>query len=161
MNQIVYNTFGCHVEDRTFKNHYAVISEDERGRLHRVASRMLLTLQLRYRAKFSPNFAVRGEDSLNLAYVELPSVEVYLLVTCLDTLAGEPKWPRFDGWLQKSPTVCGLNTKGIIDLFELWRKDHGPRRTMRKLFEGVPPCVAVWLSENVVFQKYSEEKPVR
>jgi hypothetical protein len=119
VREITYKVFSCGVEGLTFKAHYAAIAEGECKRLDRVAWRMWLTLQLRYRAKFSSNFALRGEDSLNLAYVELPSLEIYLLLTCLDTLAGDPEWPSFDRWLKKHPVDCSLNTEGILDLFEL------------------------------------------
>jgi hypothetical protein len=160
MREITYKVFSCGVEGQIFKAHYAAMAEEECRRLDRVAWRMWLTLQLRYRAKFSSNFTLRGEDSLNLAYVELPSLEIYLLLTCLDTLAGDPKWSSFDKWLKEHPVDCNLNTEGILDLFELWREDHGPRRTIRKLFEGLPSCVTDWLSEHIVFQKYSADKPI-
>lgn len=160
MNEITYKMFGCGVEGKVFKAHYVAKPEEERKRLDRVAWRVWLTLQLRYRAKFSPNFALRGKDSLNLAYAELPSLEVYLLITCLDTLASKPKWPNFDRWLKERTPVCNLNTERVLELFELWRDEHGPRRTVRRLFEGLPSCAVDWLSEYIVFQKGSEETSV-
>ena len=53
MDEILYKMFSCGIEGKTFKAHYAAKPEEERDRLDRVAWRVWLTLQLRYRAKLT------------------------------------------------------------------------------------------------------------
>jgi hypothetical protein len=124
-DDIVYKTFGCSLDRDAFDKDYAAKPE-EHDRLNRVALRIWMTLQLRYRFTYEPNPTLRGEDWLLLTYREKPSLEIYLLATCLDTLAHQPG------------------------------KNLGANQRLNLLFKQLPQDLINWLSNCVVFQEYAD-----
>ena len=79
-------TFGCAVNQKEFNEKYELLDSDEQKRLKRVAIRLWMVFQLRYRFQYDKNPTLGGQDWLRVAYTEKPSLEIYLLATCLDTL---------------------------------------------------------------------------
>lgn len=151
----VYRIFGCGIDYRAFKNAYKALSAERKSLLGRVAWRVWITLKLRYEVAFrSHPFVVN--DSYELTRFEIPSLEVYLLVTCLDTCAGQ-KYQQFPEWLkQQSPSRCS-SQDDCLALFEQWREDFGSRRNLKNLFIGLPLTVKDWLSSNIVIQRANKE----
>lgn len=155
-DDIVYKTFGCSFDQESFDKFYAARPAEERDRLNHVASRVWMTLQLRYRFTYEPNPTLRGGDWLLLTYTEKPSLEIYLLATCLDTLAGQPGNKDFDEWLAEQilPDQVVDKTK-ISALYKNWRKEYGVSQPLKLLFKQLPSDLMNWLSNCIVFQKYS------
>lgn len=151
----VYRIFGCGIEHRLFESKYKALPIDQKSLLRRVAWRVWFTLKLRYEVAFRTHPFV-ADDSYELTRVEIPSLEVYLLVTCLDTFAGQDH-QQFPEWLkQQPPSVCS-SLEDCLVLFEQWRAECGPRRNLRNLFLALLPSVNEWLSDNVVIQRANKD----
>ncbi len=149
----VFQVFGCGIRRNTFKAHYENLSEEEQHRLERVARRIWLTLKLRYETAFYRNpFVPRSED-YSLDYVELPSIRVYLLCTCLDTIAGKHKHVDFDQWLKSQSGVTGLDIDGMTKLYKQYKEEHGTGKNLRSLFENLPQSARNWLENNVILRR--------
>lgn len=146
--------FGCGVDGHTFKVKYRELSEKNRLRLGRVAGRVWLTLKLRYEMAFLYNnpFALGGEE-YNLRHIELPSIEIYLLCTCLDTLAGKPIHKNFKDWVKDQPNTTGFDLEEITRLCAQYEEEYGVGRNLRALFRNLPPSVKDWLASNVVIER--------
>jgi hypothetical protein len=76
-------------------------------------------------------------------------MEIYLLVTCLDTLAGKPQYDEFPVWLKKHSTIKDLNVQEINDLYSKYMREHGITKNLRKLFNNLPQYTKEWLIKNV------------
>jgi len=149
----VQQVFGCGIDGQAFKTKYEGLSDKNQFRLGRVASRVWLTLKLRYEMAFYSNpFARRGEE-YNLRRVELPSIEVYLLCTCLDTLAGKPTYKSFENWLKEQPNIIDLGLKEIAHLHSQYLDEHGVSRNLKALFRTLPQSAKDWLASNVVIRR--------
>ncbi|HEM61271.1 MAG TPA: hypothetical protein ENO24_03185, partial [Chloroflexi bacterium] len=117
--------FGCGVDTYLFERKYAALSDEKQRRLDRVARRVALTARLRYEMGFRDNpFRSREEDYL-LRSVELSSIEVYLLCTCLDTLAGKPRYKPFAKWVAQQPDVTAADARAIADLYDRYQEEYG------------------------------------
>jgi hypothetical protein len=153
---LLYRTFGCAVEQKAFNSNYKLLSNEEQKRLNRVAVRLWMIFQLRYRFQYERNFALRGQDWLQLTYREKPSLEIYLLATCLDTLAGKPSsYKDFDKWLEDQAIEENVSVTQVSKLFKDWRQEYGVNQTLKALFDRLPCTLITWLSANVQFRKYS------
>ena len=109
----VQRVFGCGIDGQAFKANYEGLSDENQFRLSRVAGRVWLTLQLRYEMAFYNNpFAWRNEE-YSLRHIEVPSIEVYLLWTCLETLAGKPVHKNFKDWIKEQPNIMDLGLENI------------------------------------------------
>ncbi len=152
----VQRVFGCGIDRQTFKAKYEGLQEKDRLRLERAARRLWLTLKLRYEVAFyrSP-FAWSGEE-FHLTNVELPSIEIYLLCTCLDTLAGRPDYKDFGEWLQAQENVAGLDVDRVTGLYDRYKEEYGVGRNLRNLFENLPQSVKAWLANNVVIRRSNQ-----
>jgi hypothetical protein len=146
----VQSVFGCGIDRHTFKAKFEGMGEKDQLRLERVAKRMRLSLKLRYEAAFSRNPFAFGDEDFRLFNVEMPSIEIYLLCTCLDTFAGKPDYKDFGEWLQVQENVTSLNINSVIDLYGRYKEDYGVGRNLRNLFESFPQSVKDWLSNNVI-----------
>jgi hypothetical protein len=152
----VQRVFGCGVGGQTFKAKYEGLSDKDRLRLERVARRVWLTLKLRYETIFLKNPFAWSDEEFALAEVELPSIEVYLLCTCLDTLAGKPNYAEFGDWLKDQKDVMNLGIQEVTCLYEQYKKEHGVSKNLRSLFEDLPQSIKTWLAGNVVIRRANE-----
>jgi len=144
----------CGVAWTEFSKQYEKQTNEEKQRILKVAWRMWVSQKLRYGVITNNHIPTMGWDvEFKFTDTEWPSIEVYLLATCLDTLAGKPDFHSFDEWLQKQPFYTNLDTHGVISLLNKYRKSHGPRHTIRELFINLSPHMKTWLSQNVIIQK--------
>jgi len=149
--------FCCGVEWKVFNEKYEAQPEEEQQRLRKVAWRIWVTLKLRYGITTRTHIPSMGWDAeFKFTHIEWPSMEVYLLVSCLDTLAGKPVYQGFDDWLKAQERFSNLDTDGVLELFQRYRKDHGPRQTLRQEFMNLPKDIKKWLSQNVVIQRSNQ-----
>jgi hypothetical protein len=141
--------FACGVDPLLFKRKHQVLSEENQARLERVARRVGLTARLRYEMGFRDNPLRSSEEDYLLRSVELSSIEVYLLCTCLDTLAGRPRHKPFRQWVAEQPDVTGLDADAIADLYDRYQEEYGVGRNLRALFSALPLAAKEWLADNV------------
>lgn len=153
---LLYRTFGCGVDQKVFNKKYLRLSDPEQERIQRVAIRSWMIIQLRYRFQYERNFSFRGQDWSRLAYKEKPSLEIYLLATCLDTLAGKPSnYKEFTEWLEEEITSEKISVNEVKEYFNCWRQEYGISQTLRNLFDDLPSVLTKWLSVHLQFEKYS------
>lgn len=145
----VLRAFGCGIDRKTFETSFEALAEEEQERITRVALRMRMALQLRYQLRFVRSPFEDSEFWSRLWRAEIPSLEVYLLTTCLDTLAGKPLYQTFDHWLAKQTSHGPFDRSDVVALFESWRDEYGPRRNIKDLLLNLPPSVKDWLSKHV------------
>ena len=149
-------TFGCAVNQKEFNEKYELLDSDEQKRLKRVAIRLWMVFQLRYRFQYDKNPTLGGQDWLRVAYTEKPSLEIYLLATCLDTLAGKSSgYKDFSDWLEEQKISENLSVAKVLTLFDCWRQEYGVSRALKALFDGLPQTVITWLSSYIKFERYT------
>ena len=149
--------FGCGIDDQIFKKRYDTLSESTQNRLERVANRAWLTLKLRYEMGFFRNPFSLNNEEYSLFYVEMPSIRVYLLCTCLDTLAGKDTYKEFDIWLRDQERNENLNIENVIQLYKQYKKEYGVGRNLRDLFETLPQTIKDWLAKNVMIKHADDD----
>jgi len=145
----IQRVFGCGIDRQTFKTKYEGLPNKEKLRLERVARRLWLTLKLRYEVAFYRNPITWEKEGFTLTNVELPSIEIYLLCTCLDTLAGKPTYVEFGEWVKSQESTGSLDKNGIINLYNQYKDEYGIGKNFRNLFINLPPTVKTWLSNNI------------
>lgn len=155
----VQQVFGCGIDGQAFKTKYESLSEENKLRLRRVADRVRLTLKVRYEMAFYNSPFMWGGEEYNLRYVELPSIEVYLLCTCLDTLAGQPVHRNFKDWIRDQPSVTCLGLEEITHLYAQYEEEYGVSRNLRSLFRNLPRSVKDWLATNVRIRRSDQFLP--
>src|SRR5574341_362598 len=147
---LVLRMFGCGIDKTVFDAHFNALEQKEQERIIRVAWRVRLTLKMRYELLFRKNpydepyyFILFGRD--------LPSLEIYLLFTCLDTLAGPAQYIEFPIWLKKQlgSEHLSLSCGDVAEYHDQYKIEHGIGRNLRDLFNNLPPSVKGWLSSNV------------
>lgn len=149
----VQRVFGCGIDGQVFKTKNERLSIKNQSRLGRVAGRVWLTLKLRYEMAFCNNpFPWRYEE-YSLRHVELPSIEVYLLCTCLDTLAGKPVHKNFKDWIEEQPNTNNFGKEDIKSLYSQYEAEYGVGKKLRDLFKNLPQSVKVWLASNVAIRR--------
>jgi hypothetical protein len=114
---------------------------------------MWLTLKLRYEMGFYNNPFPWRDEGYRLRHVELPSIEVYLLCTCLDTLAGKPVHKNFKDWIREQPNIIDLGLENITRLYSQYEDEYGVGRNLRALFRNLPQSAKDWLASNVVIRR--------
>lgn len=153
--------FGCGIDWQTFEEKFNNLSEDERQRIERVASRVWLSLLFRYDLQINPeSFAITGGlwRQFTIRSIEIPSIEVYLLVSCLDTIAGNPKFQDFDQWLSHQDIVSNFNKDNIINLYQEYKENFGISKNLKYIFSNLPYSTTEWLHSNVRFRKISDPR---
>ena len=156
----VQQVLGCGIDGQTFKTKYERLSEENKLRLGRVADRVRLTLKIRYEMAFYNNPFAWGAEEYSLRYVELPSIEVYLLCTCLDTLAGQPVHRNFKDWIRDQLSVTSLSLEEVTHLYAQYEEEYGVGRNLRSLFRNLPWSVKDWLATNIVIWRSDQLLPV-
>ena len=147
--EVVKRIFGCGIEPDVFQRRYLSLSEKDQGRLKLVAKRVWLTQKMRYELATYTNPVASSDEKYALNYVELPSIEVYLLCTCLDTLAGQADHVEFVTWLRDKATSESLTLNEIQRAYSQYQEEQGVGRNLRHLFETLPQVTKVWLAINV------------
>lgn len=168
---LLIRTFCCGVKQEIFRRKYQSLPSKEQERLKRVAERLWMIFQLRYRLQYEQNFAWRGLDRDQLVYQEKPSLEIYLLATCVDTLAGKPEYVLFGEWLEEEQNSGKINkwfteqqisgkmsVAEVLKLFEYYHKDYGGNKTFRDLFNNLPSVLIDWLDFYIKFEKYRDTR---
>jgi hypothetical protein len=160
MNQI-QRLLGYGIPSAIFQEKLSNLKESDREKLEKVVSRLWVTLKLRYESNFfRSSYSFQGDaDGEDLQMNYLPNIELYLLCTCLDTLAGKDKGHKdFDAWIkEKHDENSNLPVSEVISLYQLYRDEYGIGSNLRKLFKNLPSPAQIWLSQNVKFQKHEQE----
>jgi hypothetical protein len=149
--------FGCGTNASSFKEKYDAQPAKQKRRLNRVAHRMWLTLVLRYQLYHhiryaSPSAIGTFEDA------DLPSLEIYLLFSCIDTLAQPPSYKAFPAWLKEQPEIEDLINVGRIEqLYRRYSKEYGVGSNIRRVFDELPQPTVEWLSGKVRIETANEE----
>jgi hypothetical protein len=118
---------------------------------------MWLTLVLRYQLYHhiryaSPSAIGTFEDA------DLPSLEIYLLFSCIDTLAQPPSYKAFPAWLKEQPEIEDLINVGRIEqLYRRYSKEYGVGSNIRRVFDELPQPTVEWLSGKVRIETANEE----
>jgi hypothetical protein len=156
--EIVKRVFGCGIEGGTFQVRYLSLSEKDQGRLKLVARRVWLTQKLRYELATYTNPVASSDEKYALNDVELPSIEVYLLCTCLDSLAGRADHVEFITWLSDKVTGESLTLSEIQRAYSQYQEEQGVGRNLRHLFETLPQVTKSWLAQNVRLAPFKRQR---
>ena len=153
----IYNTFGCGMDRDSFHVCFDSLSPPNREKLNRVAQRFWFTTKLRYESSFFANPNVSRQKESSIIFTEIPALEIYLLFTCLDTLASKP-YDEFDSWLRKQnfPANEILSVEQVISLYQKYKQEFGVTKNIKKLFGGIPEAGKIWLAEHVIIQPEKE-----
>lgn len=144
---------GCGVDPAAFNRAFEEMPVEEQERIQRVANRVNLTLVMRHQTSIHQNPFESAYESIMFDRWEWRSIEVYLLCTCVDTLAGKAKHKMFPEWLRKRAVDEPLLLKEIDRLHSQYLDEYGVGRTFRQLFDDVPMDVKGWLGENVSIRR--------
>ncbi len=150
------HVFGCGVNKQHFETKLNALDQENQQRLERVARRIWVTLKLKYEMGVYQNPFEAPYDRFILTHDELPAIGIYLLVTCLDTLAGKAQFVDFRDWLKDQPDVTDLNLEGIIGLYTRYMGEYGVGKNLRALFDNLPLCTKEWLAKNVVIREIDQ-----
>jgi hypothetical protein len=115
--------FCCGIDNQTLQSKLANLSEDNQRRLERVAIRVGVSLKIRYKLTLYRKPFPSPNDEFLINQVELPALEIYLLVTCLDTLAGQAVHKRFPDWLKQQPDLGQIGLEEISTLFAEYEEE--------------------------------------
>lgn len=147
--EYVRRAFACGSHHHEFKAAYDSADQDSKARLARVAWRISSTLTLRYRQDLITHRVFGFHDQWR-AQNEWKALELYLLVTCLDTLAGQPTFKPFDEWL-RDQSVEITNLEIVTDLYEEYQDLFGVRRNLKRLFLGLPDSAKEWITQVLTY----------
>lgn len=148
--------FGCGVNRQYFESQFNALDQENQLRLERVARRIRFTLKLKYEIGIYQNPFEAPYDHFLLLHDELPALGIYLLVTCLDTLAGKAQFMDFRDWLRDQPDVTGMSLEGIVSLYTAYQTDYGVGKNLRSLFDNLPSSTKEWLAKNVVIREIEQ-----
>jgi hypothetical protein len=147
--------FACGTDPKQFLKKFNKISNEEQDLISRVADRAWVTLLLRYETTINPAIFL-GAGGYSAQYQinvkELPSIEVYLLFSCLDTLTGS-NYKNFEDWLDDQKITKKLSKEKIKSLYDCYKKEHGVTKYLRKLFSQLPVSTQDWLFRNICIIK--------
>ena len=143
------DVFGCGVDPAVFDRLHEDLPLEEQDRLQRVGRRVWLTLVLRYQTIIRRSPFESPYDWIMLSRWELPSIEVYLLCTCLDTLAGKSDYRTFWQWLNTRAIDRALTMNEIGGLHAQYMEEYGVGLAFRRLFDNLSTAVKIWLASNV------------
>lgn len=151
--------FGCGVDVKKFEAKFNTLDQVNQERIELVARRIWLTLKLRYEANVFRAPFESSEERMALNLYELPAIEIYLLVTCLDTLAGQPTHVDFRDWLRAQSGITNLTVEQVIHLYKNYNDKYGVSKNLRALFDNLPQCTKDWLSHNVAVYEIDQHLP--
>lgn len=136
MDMDALHIFGCGVNRKNLETKFNALEEENQIRLERVARRIWLTLKLKYEIGTHQNPCEASYDQFLLVNDELPAIGIYLLVTCLDTLAGKAQFVDFPDWLKYQPSITTKYKEEIINLYNRYKNDFGVGKNLRLLIEN-------------------------
>lgn len=160
MNMDALLVFGCGVNRKDFETKFNALSQENQLRLEKVARRVRVTLKLKYEMGVYQNPFEAPYDYFVLVRDELPAIGIYLLVTCLDTIAGKAQFMDFRDWLKDQHIITTTNKEEIINLYTLYVNDFGVGKNLRDLFDNLPSITKEWLAKNVVFREIEQPFPL-
>jgi hypothetical protein len=146
---------GYGIPIHTFIDKFDTLSPEKKDVLERVAQRLETIKKLSYEAFFISNPQVDNGPNIQFGGWELPSLQIYLYCTCMDTLAGKEKYLKFHEWL-KMQDLSNLDGTKIDEYYKSYNKTEGNREGFRRLFNGLSPQVKTWLNTNIAIQKSNE-----
>ena len=113
---------------------------------------------MRYELATYANPVASSDERHAFNLVELPSIEVYLLCTCLDTLAGQAGHVDFVTWLHDKATSESLTLNEIRRAYSQYQEEQGVGRNLRHLFETLPQVTKVWVAQNVRLAPFKRQR---
>ncbi|HEU5378135.1 MAG TPA: hypothetical protein VFV38_22150 [Ktedonobacteraceae bacterium] len=159
---LVRRVFGCEIPPEFFNTKYHQLPQGQQDRLYRVARRVWLTFVMRYQVFYRIPFE-NPNDEWVFHYVELPSLELYYLFTCIDTLASKGHM-SFPDWLRQESVRQSYNLDGsvltpdeVISLYQKYEDGYGINRNLRKLFNNLPSSLIEWLARVVTVRKINPD----
>lgn len=152
----VQRVFGCGIDSNVFRARYESLRAEDQYRLERVAARVTFARRLRYEMAVMRNPFQGPYEDFELAEIELPALEVYLLFTCIDTLAGQATYLDFRDWLTTRVHPDSMSTTDVTALYELYQDQFGVGRNIRGVFAALPEAVTTWLANNVMIREAGE-----
>lgn len=156
--QIIRRMFGCGIDASVMNKMLLEMDKKEFERLLLVALRMQFTIYLRYQLHYSRNPFVGVPWDLQTEWKDLPSLEVYLLFTCIDALAGPPKYKDFKFYVNENAGRFRLFIRGIDWVYDEYMEKYGTGNNLRKIIFGLPDSAKSWLLKNVSI--YYEKAPL-
>jgi len=152
-------TFGVNIDMAEFKQHYDNLTHSQKEIFGRVTDRMLASSISRYQVRHN----LRPTEFLPMAYFltqEIPSIEVFYLFSCIDTLA-QGSYLAFPDWLNKLSEKEGemsLDIPKVISLYNDYEADYGVGSNLKKVFfERIPLSLRLWLKDNIRIKKIGDE----
>lgn len=167
----VRRAFRCGVDAQEFRRNFDALSRHEKYRLDRVAQRLWASTILRHHVRGRLRIAQPGQavafDSLLFHAAELPSLEIFYLFGCLDTLAST-SYQRFPDWLRRKAVRERLQLDGrtvsmndLITIYDAYEGECGVGSNLRRLFSDLPEAVSTWLTDNVRVVPMDEDPPLQ
>lgn len=141
--EYVRRVLACGSNFLEFRSAYYATDNETRARLARVAWRIWATLTLRYRQRVVTHRALGAYDPWRVRR-EWHALELYLLVTCLDTLAGKSVFVHFDKWI-RAKQLESTNVEEFICLYQDYQNQFGIRKNLKQLFAQLPLCAKEWV----------------
>ena len=155
---------GCGIPGADFKQRFDELSLADQQMLGKVAWRMMVANIIRYQVRFHVPFDVDESWALSqFNHEELPSLELFYLFGCLDTLAGLDHM-QFPAWLQLEDQAGRLNLDEKMDvarlssIFAAYQQHHGVGSRLRFVFGTLPAATAAWLFANVAIYRTSADQ---
>jgi hypothetical protein len=153
----VWKMLSCGVDESEFESKYDSFSPDTQDQLYRVAWRMWIAQILRYQVMPRVRPWSSRDDFDRLVAIEWPSLEIYLLFNCLDTLAPNVARKNFPEWIKAQNNIPCLNQDEIAEQYMEWTKEYGVGAKLRGLFTHLPDGMITWLTDNMIVQRAKDE----
>ncbi len=153
--QEIYQALGCGINQQYFQECFINLGQKDREKLGRVAQRLWFITKLKYEGSFWTNPYIPRQKELSIIFSEIPTLEIYLLCTCLDTIAGKSEYREFDTWVKEKKFSSDnlFNISQVIDLHNEYQNEYGINKNLKKLFSSLASEVKSWLIEHVVIQQ--------
>ncbi|HKK08049.1 MAG TPA: hypothetical protein VKA44_04125 [Gemmatimonadota bacterium] len=143
----VRRAFACGVDRAEFSRRFEALSDGSREAVESIAWRHLIALKLRYLPTLVSHRVLGGQRGFVELRKEIQTLDSYLLITCLDTLA-DRQHVDFGAWLGEREEAS-FSREDIAALHEEYAEEHGPGEELRRLFLTLPEALRSWLGENV------------
>jgi hypothetical protein len=112
IESLAHNLFGYKINEREFRKRFEQCPDNEI--LQRVTTRLRLIDLLQFRMAYRHGAFLDGTQQY-LIDIDIKSLELYLLCTCIDTLSGETNFLDFPRWLQVGEKVSKKTKYHIND----------------------------------------------
>ncbi|TAK34377.1 MAG: hypothetical protein EPO21_09800 [Chloroflexota bacterium] len=146
---VVRRMFGCGTDAKDFYRRYAGSAPEQKQTLNRVAWRLWFTLLLRYHSNIQAQPHFSPSDQYYIDHVMLPSLEIYLLFTCIDALVQPVPHRQFPDWLSTHSNDQSWDIAAIRRLHSRYQQEMGVGANLRRAFADLPTPLVEWLANNV------------